>query len=241
MLYTKQSYVPASMCDAATKLSDIAVFQVVEDAVTELMGDLHIDGITAMREYDAMWVFVKNCIRIFRRPRWREEYETRCFVSGVSAVKLLIDTELRTPDGEPLIHSRLELCALDLKKGRIRRTGTVGVSADMIGGEPLPELAFARFPKETPQIMETVTVRSTNLDYCSHTNNVEYVRFILNTYPAATFQRRELRLLEIHYGNQTHEGDELQIGKIPLAGADYFSVSAGGKTAAECMLRWEEA
>ena len=66
MLYTKQSYVPASMCDAETKLSTIAVFQVVEDAVTELMGNLHIDGITAMREYDAMWVFVKNCIRIVK-------------------------------------------------------------------------------------------------------------------------------------------------------------------------------
>lgn len=81
MIYTKKSYVPASMCDGATKLSPIAVFQLVEDAATELMGELRIDGITAMREYGAMWVFVKNRIHILRRPDWREEFHTRCFVS----------------------------------------------------------------------------------------------------------------------------------------------------------------
>jgi hypothetical protein len=38
------------MCDGTTRLSALALLQLEEDAVTELMGDLHIDGITAMRE-----------------------------------------------------------------------------------------------------------------------------------------------------------------------------------------------
>ena len=40
MIYTKSCQVPASMCDGATRLSVIAVFQAVEDSVTELMGEL---------------------------------------------------------------------------------------------------------------------------------------------------------------------------------------------------------
>ena len=75
MIYRKKDCVAASMCDGATKLSVLALFQLEQDAVTELMGELCIDGITAMREYDAMWVFVKNTLRVFRRPDWREEYE----------------------------------------------------------------------------------------------------------------------------------------------------------------------
>ena len=68
------------MCDSGAKLSPLALLQLEEDAVTELMGDLHIDGLTAMREYNAMWVFVKNTVPGFHRPAWREEYELRSFV-----------------------------------------------------------------------------------------------------------------------------------------------------------------
>ena len=92
MIYQRNDYVPASMCDGGVKLSVIAVFQLVQDAVTETMGELHIDGVTAMREYGAMWVFVKNRIQIFHLPRWREKFETRCYISKVTPAKLMIDT-----------------------------------------------------------------------------------------------------------------------------------------------------
>ena len=240
MIYQRNDYVPASMCDGGVKLSLIAVFQLVQDAVTETMGEFHIDGVTAMREYGAMWVFVKNRIQIFHLPRWREKFETRCYISKVTAAKLMIDTEMRSLSGEPLMVSRLELCALDLKEGKIRKTDTVGVRQDMVGGEPLPDISFVRFPRTEAEMLESVTVRSTNLDYCFHTNNIEYVRFILNTYPAKELLEREISGLEIHYGNQTHEGDVVSIGKIPMEEGDLFTLTSGGKTAAECMIYWNQ-
>ena len=240
MIYTKTGRVPASMCDGTTNLSVLALLQLEEDAVTELMGDLHIDGITAMREYDAMWVFVKNSVRVFRRPAWREEYRLRRFVSGHSAAKLLIDTELFSiENNEPLFHARLELCALDLQTGRIRKASTVGVLNDLPCEEGFPELTFTRFPKCNSDLQETVKVRSTNLDYCSHTNNVEYLRFILNTYTAKTFAEREISGIEIHYGNQTFEDDEIAVFKYSDLQAEYFSLVSNDKTAVDCMLVWK--
>ena len=240
MIYTKTGLVPASMCDGTTRLSALALLQLEEDAVTELMGDLHIDGLTAMREYDAMWVFVKNSVRVFRRPAWREKYRLRSFVSGHSSAKLLIDTELSsTENHEPLFHARLELCALDLQTGHIRKAVTVGVSDDMPCEEALSELSFNRFPKCDSALMETVRVRSTNLDYCSHTNNIEYLRFILNTYAARTFEEREISRIEIHYGNQTFEGDEIAVFKHSDMQTEYFSLVSNGKAAVDCMIVWK--
>lgn len=240
MIYRKKDCVAASMCDGATKLSVLALFQLEQDAVTELMGELCIDGITAMREYDAMWVFVKNTLRVFRRPDWREEYELRCFVSGHSSAKLLIDTELWSPAaGEPLAHARLELCALDLKTGRIRKAATVGVSDDIPCEEPLPDLSFTRFTKDAPAPLETVKVRSTNLDYCSHTNNIEYLRYILNTYRAEQFMAHEIEQVEIHYGNQTFEDDEIEIAKHGDGQTDTFSLRVRGASAVDCMIVWQ--
>lgn len=239
MIYRKTGIVSGSMCDGATKLSPLALLQLEEDAVTELMGELRIDGLTAMREYKAMWVFVKNTVRVFRRPVWREAYELRSFVSAHSAAKLLIDTELRSPaSAVPIFHARLELCALDLETGRIRKAASVGVTDGLACEEALPGLAFTRFPKGSAAPLERVTVRSTNLDYCSHTNNVEYLRFILNTYRAETFLQKEIAQLELHYGNQTFEGDEIEVLRFEEADRAYFTLEAHGSTAAECMIRW---
>ncbi len=240
MIYTKRGSVPASMCDAGTKLSPLALFQLEEDAVTELMARLRIDGITAMREYGAMWVFVKNTLRVLRRPAWQEEYELRSFVSAHSAARLVIDTELRAPgSGEALARARLELCALDLQSGRIRKAAEVGVAEDMPCETPLPELAFSRFPRAGFTPLESVRVRSTNLDYCSHTNNIEYLRFLLNTYRARDFLEREVRQIEIHYENQTFEDDELQLSRARDGERDHFLLTARGSTAAACMIAWE--
>ena len=60
MIYRKNDRVAASMCDGATKLSVLALFRLEQDAVTELMGELRIDGITAMREYDAIPIISRS-------------------------------------------------------------------------------------------------------------------------------------------------------------------------------------
>ena len=240
MIYKRTGTVSASMCDAKTRMSPLSAFQLVEDAVTELMGDLHIDGLTAMRKYAAMWVFVKNIIHIYHRPEWRDTYELRSFISGHSAAKLLIDTEIVTADDNlPIVHSRLELCALDLQSGSIRKASTVGVQPDAPTEKPLPDLKFSRFPKDELIPLETVTVRATNLDYCSHTNNVEYVRFLLNTYSAECLQNNEIEKIEIHYGQQTFEGDSLQISRSRKAESDFFAIHSEKGPAVECRIDWK--
>ena len=48
-------------------LSILGTFQVVEDAITDLMGELKIDGVTAKEKYNAFWVFTKNRVKIFKK------------------------------------------------------------------------------------------------------------------------------------------------------------------------------
>ena len=50
MIYKKDSYVAGNMCDCKLKLSVLAADGIVENAITELMGDLGIDGIVAIED-----------------------------------------------------------------------------------------------------------------------------------------------------------------------------------------------
>ena len=137
MKLIKQEKLPASLCDASVRLSVVGAFQLVEDMVTEMMGALHIDGVTCMRKYGAMWVFVRNRVELRKPLLWMDAYTAECYISSFTGVKLVIDTVLKS-GGEIAVASRLELCAVDLETGKIRRSGTVGL------GENTPPIGRTR-------------------------------------------------------------------------------------------------
>ena len=237
MIYQKQSYVAGNMCDGKLKMSVIAADELVENAVTELMGDLGIDGIVTKEKYNAMWLIAKNNIRFMRRPDWRGRFDVSCWVSKHTSVKLNIDTLVTSEDGEILLTARTELCALDLETARICKTEAVGFRSDMLHEERLDGLEFSRLPKSGDPV-ESVTVRSTSLDYCYHTNNVEYVRFMLNTYPVQHFKTHEPAQVEIHYASQSYEGEQLDIEKLSGENGDDFIIRRNGDTITSCRMKW---
>ena len=238
MIYEKQTYVTGSMCDGKLQLSVLAADEIVENAVTELMGDLGIDGIVAKEKYNAMWVIVKNNMCFIRRPAWREKFTVYCYISKHSTVKLNVDTIVKDEGGEMLLKSRLELAAIDLETGKIRKAETVGFTEDMENPVETEGLEFSRFPKETGELTESVIVRSTSLDYCYHTNNIEYVRFVLNTYGIEQFKQHEPKQVEIHYGNQSFEGEKLDINKLYTEDGDLFSITRDGSLITSCRINW---
>ena len=226
------------MCDGKLQLSILAADEIVENAVTELMGDLGIDGIVAKEKYKAMWLIVKNNICFIRRPAWREKFTVYRYISKHSTVKLNIDTIVKDEKGEILVKARIELAAIDLETGKIRKAETVGFTEDMENPVETEGLEFARFSKDPGELAESVIVRSTSLDYCYHTNNIEYVRFVLNTYGIDQFKQHEPKQVEIHYGNQSFEGEKLDINKLSTEDGDLFNITRDGNLITSCNIKW---
>lgn len=211
MIYKKKGIVGASATDANANLSTIGTFCVIEDAITEMMGKLKIDGLTAKKLYNAMWVFTKNRVKFLRPLAWAETYSVESFISLVSLAKINIDTAIKNANGEVVVYSKTELCALDLETGKIRKTATVGVGKNIKVEPSLLMVEFAKFGEEKLTKVETLTVRSTNIDFCHHTNNVEYIRFLLNTYSVKELEN--IKEMEVVYINQSFEEDTLDIYK----------------------------
>ena len=105
MKLIKTDRLAASSCGADVKLSVEGAFRIVEDMVTELMGDQHIDGVTCMREYGGMWVFVRNRIEMPQPLAWMDEYTATSYISSFSKIRLYIDTVIRKADGSVALKS----------------------------------------------------------------------------------------------------------------------------------------
>ena len=121
MKLIKNQIAGASATDSLANLSVSGIFQTVEDAVTELLGRLKADNVTMKNMDNAIWVFVKNRIRILKNIAWNEEFHTICFISSITRATVDIDIAIKNRLEELCVYSRVELCALDLQSGRMKR------------------------------------------------------------------------------------------------------------------------
>ena len=211
-------------------------FDLVQDYLTEMMGDLGIDGVSLRERYGCVWIFTRNRVEIDRELDWMESYTAESYISSAKGAKMTVDTVLKDKTGAICVYSRIEMCALDLKTQRIRRIRDVGITSDTHVESPEREIAFSRLKHEGLTDLETRVVKSGDIDFVQHTNNVSYVRFIMDTYSVAALRERPVRTIEVRYAGQTHEGDTLTIRKAQQDGRELFDVVLGDTVAVECEI-----
>ena len=235
MRLIKKDRLAASSCGADVKLSVEGAFRIVEDMVTELMGDQHIDGVTCMREYGGMWVFVRNRIEMPQPLAWMDEYTATSYISSFSKIRLYIDTVLQKADGSIALKSRLELCAVDLETGKIRKSESVGVGEKTPAEEPMFEISYTKEKPVRGDLIDEITVRSADIDYCHHTNNVAYVRYFVNQIGVDDLIENPVKAIEVQYVAQTHEGDRLSMYHCDSENEAYMIEKDGSKVVS-CII-----
>ena len=211
MKLIKHDKVKAAMTDPSVNLSVIGFFQISEETVTELMGELKVDGVTTQKEYNALWVITKCKLKVFGSIAWNEEYTVTGFISKISRATLNIDVEIRNKADELRGCLKTEICALDLDTGKIRKTSTVGIDESFTEELPEVEMAFAKFDTENLSEVDRVQVKYASIDYAGHANNKEYIRFMLDTYSVAELKERPIKEMEVIYSGQSYEGDVLSV------------------------------
>ena len=217
------------------ELSVIGAFQIIQDAVTECLGRLKIDGLTVKQKYNAFWVFVKTRIKFFRNLRWNEEYTVTSFLSSMSLAKLYADVEVRNKAEETVLYARVELCILDIATQRIKKIASVGVDESMLTPAEA-EITFGKFDDTQLSLIEQVKVRSTNIDHSHHTNNLEYLRFIMNTYSVYEIETKSIKEMEVCYVSQSYENDLLDVLKASEPDRDLIVLKKDKKPVIKCEI-----
>ena len=225
----KNQTVSASITDPLANLSVIGMFQVAEDAVTELLGEMKLDNITIKERNNAVWVFTKSRIKKLKDIPWNEEFQTVCFISSVTHVMVNLDIAIRNASGELCVYSRLELGVFDLQKKRIKRLSDLGIHDRMVAEKPEEDIAFIRFNNEELPEKGKVQVKYTNVDFSKHTNNIEYIRFILNTYSVQELEEKPIKEMQVSFLDQTFENDILTIYKGNFGERDIFTLQKEDK------------
>ena len=240
MDYNISSVVLASDCDCQTKLSVLGAMRLAQDHSCNFLHSLNVDGIRMKKDFNALWVYTKNKTKFLKPLLWNEKFDLKCFISVKTSVRMVVDTAFFNASGELVVYSRIEMCMIDATTYRVRCIEDNMFNAKV---ECMPCLCECEFEKlvfdEAPQTIDSVFVRSTSIDYCKHTINVEYVRFLLNTYTIQQLGQHPICSFQINYVNQTLEGDKLQIVKHSVKLADCFEILSQNKCVAKCVFEFE--
>lgn len=236
MIYKKNGIVGSVDLDANARLSVLGVCGIVVDAVTEMMGALKIDGITVKKQYNAMWVFTKNRVKILKVLQWGDAYSVESFITAFSLVKMYVETAIKNPSGEIVAYSKIELCALNLTTGRIVKTSEVGLNETFVKEPSLMNVEYTKFSDGNLSLIDSVAVRSSNIDFSRHTNNVEYVRLLLNTYSVEEILTNPIKEIEICYISQSFENDVLRIYKSADGNKDILMIEKDNKPIIKCEI-----
>ena len=142
-------------------------------------------------------------------------------------------------DGSALITAKTEFAVIDLESGKLRKVETVGCSQSMVHLLEDTGLRFTRFLRTEGTDIDSVTIRSTDIDYCFHTNNVQYIRFVLDTYDTEWHKQHSPADIEIHYTGQSFEGENLVIEKLTSDSGDLFRIKRDSKELTSCLIYWQ--
>ena len=242
MIFKAKQVVGAGACDPSGNLSLVGALTLIEDAVTAMMAQLKLDGFTVRREYGALMVFSKNHFRVLQPIEWQDEIVVSCFISALSAVRMNVDVCVKKA-GKIALYARTEVCAVDAENGRIRRMDSVGAGKQVKVVRAPYDLAWEPLANVGGKLVDTATVRTGNIDYAGHTNNVEYIRLLLNTFTLDEWRSMHVRELRVAYLSQSFLGDKLAIYCDETAVDDaahqrVYMIKKDDKYVLRCALQW---
>lgn len=241
MIYEKGEVVSATKCDINANLSLIGAVELIQDNICFYFGDMHIDQITMKNQYNAIWMYTKNKIRLKQDLTWNDKFLIRCFISQITPVRLVVDTVF-VKDENIALYSKVELCLYDLEKQKLKRIMPDILGPYFICQASQEEYTYDKllFNLSEFSLVDEVKVKAGNIDYCVHTNNIEYLRFTLNTLEVKTLKERRFKEVEIHYLSQTKEHDLIQIYQNQNDNTHDFLIKHENKDIIKCRMLTEE-
>ena len=211
--YKRKFFIGYTNCDRKISLSLLDSFYLIQDMMTEYFGFLKSDNIILKRENNAIWVLTKTKVHFNNLPVWRDVVEGTVFTTNIKPIRVGTETQFKDKDNNILFYANQETCAIDLDDRKIKKISTVNYPKDLEIIEGINKEKYLKLNDEftiDDKVSEQI-VNSTDIDFSHHTNNVSYIRFILNSLSSEFLDNCKVTDFEIHYINETKEGQKLEI------------------------------
>lgn len=207
-IYSKTETIRMSDCDYSLKLSYPDIFAACMDLASEHAHILKNSG-SYLTPRGLFWIVTKAKIRVHRRPEWNETIDETTWPTKPNRIRANRDY-LFTKDGETLIEAAMEWAMLDRNAGRLTMIDRVYPEGFVFSERELFQEGFCRFTDEfSEEPFARYTVRSVDIDFEGHMNNVAYLRALFGVFSRGELGTLAPKEVEIDYKHSCYEGQTL--------------------------------
>lgn len=200
--------------------------------------ELEIDATTMRNTSNAFWILSKWKVKVFRMPKFDEIVTIDTWPTFAKGVRFGREFTIHKDD-ELLVACNSEWCTLDLDTKRPHRVNSVHYPHDMPHREDKSgagDFLQVREVVDQAHLHHTHNVMFTDIDGNKHTNNIVYIKMMLDCFSIEEFATLHFDEMQITYLSQTFCGDKIQVYKKPTDYGYYIQGSCDDKPIFTCVL-----
>ena len=210
--YNKKCEITYSNVDKELKVSLINAMDLAQDTMTAYFDTINSDNETNKTKNNAVWVLTKTKVHFEKYPRLGDILEAKSYTTEKKLARVKIETNFKK-DNETAFIVAQECCPIDVSTRKIRKINTISYPDDMECMEAGLNNSFSKLNdkfQENDKVYDQ-KILATDIDFNNHTNNVMYVKYIINAFNSDFWIEHKIKDFEIHYINESREGDILSI------------------------------
>ncbi len=214
-VYNKDYKISYSEIDQNLKLGIYASFNLAQDTVTEYFKSFGGDNIVTKNKDNAVWVVSKAKVHFNKFPLWNDVIKGICYTTKIKPIRIEVETAFKNIDDEVLFVTNQESCVIDVETRKIRKINTITYPDDMEIEQSMTQDGYLKLNDQFTEddFAYEQKIYSQDIDYSSHVNNAIYVRYIMNALSCDFLSKNKITDFEIHYINESKEGQTLKIYK----------------------------
>ncbi len=205
-------HIDYSRVDNLAKLGLDSIFDFTQIAITEFFKSIGYDNLTMKNKYNYAWVITKTKLNIKSIPSWGENIYAKTYISNIRPVKTDIETIFYDLNGNTLMVIKDEMCIISLETRKIVKLSEVGfdkldISKSIIE-EPYENINMDNLVK-----FDSFNVKFCDIDCTNHTNNVSYIRFVMNSLGMQFLNNNDIISMDLRYLNESRIDELLDVYK----------------------------
>ena len=208
--FVKDYKIASTQIDHNASLGILQVLGLNQDNFCEYFKVLGCDGLTMIPIAKCFFVTTKSKFKILKQPHWLDIVRVTSSIAKRSTARIECDCSIVDSEGNLCAYGKQELCAMDSENRHLRMVDSTLFPSDIVPANS-NDIEFSKLSFEQGKNHLVVPVKFSNIDFFGHTNNIEYLKIMLDILPADLVNKITITGCEIHYLRESKMGDYLDI------------------------------
>lgn len=221
MFYLKKELsLPPSCTDAHAELKIASLANMIQDIAGEHAENMGVGFHDMNAKSNAFWIITRTKIHVLRPAKLYEKVVLETWPSKPSGLVCIRNYRMTSSDGELLATAKNEWAIIDALTHKLRRLSSTCYPVNgTYSNETAIDEPFTRAyePCMNDDYVYSHHIRYSDTDHVRHTNNVSYIRILLDALPSDFFEKNIITDFEIKHVHESKEGDNLAIYAKPTA------------------------